>query len=186
MKKHKLECFYTIKKFRYHTELKSALLNLLDTAKYENTVNSQVEVSITKTDWFDCTNFERPWFKFIKESLTTEVLSVYKDIGYGGLRLNEIWFQQYLQQSEHGWHVHSANFTNVYYVELPEGTSKTQLIEPYSGKLIELDVEEGDIVSFPSMVLHRGPPNNSNSRKTIISFNTDVIYSDDIYGQGIQ
>jgi hypothetical protein len=186
MKKHKLECVYTVKRFTYHKELKLALLSLLDTAKYENIVNAQVEANISKTDWFDCTNFNRDWFKFIKEPLTLEVLDIYKDMNYGGFRLNEIWFQQYLQQSEHGWHVHSANFTNVYYVELPEGTSKTQLIEPYSGKLIELDVEEGDIVSFPSMVLHRGPPNTSDKRKTIISFNTDVIYSDDIYGQGIK
>jgi hypothetical protein len=185
MKKHKIECEYIVNQFKYHNELKNELLNLIDLADYENTINDKCEVNISKTDWYNCTDEDRFWYKKIKDPLTDEIFSMYKALGYGGFRLHEIWFQQYLNNSGHGWHLHSANFTNVYYLELPKDGSITQLIEPYTKKIIELDVKEGDIITFPSSVIHRGPPNTSTNRKTIISFNVDMIYTDDTYGKGI-
>jgi ectoine hydroxylase-related dioxygenase (phytanoyl-CoA dioxygenase family) len=110
-----------------------------------------------------------------------------KNLGYDGINITEIWFQQYLNGSEHGWHCHSGNFTNVYYLELPEGTPKTQLVNPYNQKdIIEVDVKEGDLLAFPSYVLHKAPKNLSDKRKTIISYNIDIVYSDEIYGKNIE
>ena len=75
---------------------------------------------------------------------------------------------------------------DLHYLELPEGTPKTQIINPYNQKdIIEVDVKEGDLLTFPSYVLHKAPKNNSDKRKTIISFNTTVHYSDEIYGKNL-
>jgi len=186
MIKNKLECVYLKSKFSEHEKIKSTLLDLLGNAPFKSPMVEIAEVNITKTDWFDSQNFDRPWFKYIKNSLTSHALDMYRELGFGSYKLNEIWFQQYLENSEHGWHTHSANFTNVYYLELPDDSPRTQLIEPYTGNKITLDVKEGDVVVFPSFILHKTLPNTSVNRKTIISFNVDAIYTDDIYGKGVK
>jgi uncharacterized RmlC-like cupin family protein len=183
MEKYKLDSAYVVKKFEEHENIKVDLLNLIDVATYESPKFDSSEVNITKTDWsFSTTN--RDWVSYLSEPLVKNVLEMYAFLGYDGINISQIWFQQYLKDSEHGWHVHGNNFTNVYYLELPEGTPKTQLVNPYNQKeIIEIEVKEGDLLCFPSYVLHKAPKNNSNKRKTIISYNIDVNYSDDNYGK---
>jgi hypothetical protein len=62
----------------------------------------------------------------------------------------------------------------VYYLDLPDGTPKTELIDPWSREVITMDVQEGDILTFPSFVIHRAPVNKTATPKTIISFNSDT------------
>ena len=185
MIKHKLESSYTVKSFTQHEAHKDKTLELISFSNYKSPKSDAAEVNITKTDW-NFSNTNREWLSYLQEPLMSEMSDIYKNMGYSGFQVNEIWFQQYLQESEHGWHIHGSNFTNVYYLELPEGTPKTQIINPYNQKdIIEVDVKEGDLLTFPSYVLHKAPKNNSDKRKTIISFNTTVHYSDEIYGKNL-
>ena len=116
-----------------------------------------------------------------------QILDIYKELGYDGYTMHDIWFQQYAKHSKHGWHTHSANFTNVYYLQLPAGSPKTQIVSPYDQcNVIEVDVSEGDILVFPSFVIHKAPPNLLDETKTIISYNINATYSNNIYGKGIQ
>lgn len=184
MQKKLLECFYTISKFSDHEQIRDNLLDLLSNSNYTSPKHPQSEVDITKCDWNVAQDFHRPWVEYLKDKLLQHMLEVYKNVGYDGYTLHEIWFQQYLTGSGHGWHTHSGNFTQVYYLEMPEDAPKTQLVSPFDQKtIIEVDVQEGDIISFPSFVIHKGPQNNSTKQKTIISYNTSVTYSDDIYGK---
>ena len=81
----------------------------------------------------------------------------------------------------HKWHVHGrAHWSNVYFVELPNRDMKTQIFDIRKEKLIEYDVKEGDIISFPAMLCHSSPPNLSDERKTIIAFNTSFMDSGDL------
>ena len=81
--------------------------------------------------------------------------------------IHNIWFQQYEQHDKHDWHTHTeSQFTNIYYVELPDG-EKTELFDE-----VDIDIKEGDILSFPAYIFHRSKPNISNQRKTVISFNS--------------
>jgi hypothetical protein len=186
IKKEPLLCNYVVQKFKFHDIAKNKTLDLIENSYCSNVVNKTVDVDITKTDWDFSTDFNRSWVQFLKDALLDQTLSIYKFLGYGGFRLNEIWFQQYQKYSQHGWHTHSGNFTNVYYLELPADSPKTQLVIPYFGdQIVELDVVEGDIVCFPSFVIHRTTQNLSDKRKTIISYNTDLQYSDDVYGKGL-
>lgn len=184
MKKFHLDSFYTITKFKDHEQIKNGLLDLLADSPYSSPNFPSSEVNISKCDWHISNNFERSWFLFIKDQLLNQMLEIYKNVGYDGFTLQEIWFQQYLNNSGHGWHTHSSNFTNVYYLELPDDAPKTQLISPFDQKtVIEVDIAEGDIITFPSFVIHKGPVNRSLKRKSIISYNTNVTYSDQIYGK---
>jgi hypothetical protein len=60
----------------------------------------------------------------------------------------------------------------VYYLDLPDHAPKTQLINPFNQEQIVMpDIKEGDILVFPSYVIHRAPKIKENINKTIISFN---------------
>ena len=170
-------------KLKNHDELKNSLLALVEDSNYFSPKIENCEVNISKTDWDFATDFTRPWVeKFLNYSLD-HISNTYSECGYNHVEIFDIWFQQYLNNSEHGWHIHSHNFTNVYYLELPVDAPKTILVNPYNQKtMIELDVEEGDIVFFPSYVLHKTGKNKSEKRKTIVSYNLNVGYPDEFYG----
>lgn len=176
----------TINKFIYHDEIKLKLLKKINNAKNDSPNDNLAEVNISRADWFDAQNMERNWVKFLSPYLLKEISKNYLSIGFDSLRVNEIWFQQYYLNSGHGWHSHSANFTNVYYLELNDSSPKTLLLNPLNRKeIIEINVKEGDILSFPSFVLHKAPKNNSNKIKTIISYNVDCFYTNSIYGKDL-
>lgn len=186
MQKCQLECAYLKTKFKYHSEIKNTLLELIDQARCSHVTSPSAEVDIARTDWEISNDFSRDWVKYIQEPLAEQMLEMYKELGYDGFTLHELWFQQYQKNSQHGWHTHSGNFTNVYYLELSDNAPKTEIVVPYSQKeIITLDIEEGDMVVFPSFTIHRAPMNLNTTRKTIISYNTNVQYSDNIYGQGL-
>jgi hypothetical protein len=186
MLKQKLECAYIISKFKYHNELKQNLLDLLEKAESESAEDSEAELHISKTDWYLSSDFSRAWVEYVKAPLLEHTLEVYKELGYDGFSIHELWFQQYYTQSQHGWHTHSSNFTNVYYLELPKESPKTKIVSPFNQtEIIELDIVEGDHVVFPSFVIHKSPQNLSQNRKSIISYNANATYSNSIYGKGL-
>ena len=184
LRNNKLECSYIISKFDKHSDLKYEILKLIDQAPAESVMASPAEVNISRTDWKHSSETTRKWVNYLFNDLMNHMLNSYQELGFDNFTLGEIWFQQYYQASQHGWHIHGRNFTNVYYLELPNDAPRTELIVPYdkTSKLI-LDVNEGDTVVFPSFVLHRAPPNQSINRKTIVSFNVDIGYSDKLYGK---
>jgi len=182
MKKIKIDCPYVIKPFSKHKEMKSDELELIYSSKNDSPFDKISEVNISRADWFNSNDMSRQWVKKFFKYFTEDILELYSEIGFDGFRVNEIWFQQYYKESEHGWHSHSGNFTNVYYLELPDGSPKTEILDPYSRKnKISINASEGDLVAFPSFVLHRAPVNNLDLRKTIISYNIDSFYSNQLY-----
>jgi hypothetical protein len=100
-----------------------------------------------------------------------EALTQY--LGYDEpIKCDNVWFQQYQKEDYHWWHRHSESiFSNIYYVDLPEGTSKTSF--RFLGKEFQIEIEEGQILTFPSFIEHCSKPNLSNKIKTVISFNSN-------------
>lgn len=88
-------------------------------------------------------------------------------------KVHNVWFQQYVQGSSHGYHTHTeCQFTGVYYLEFPEGSPSTDIIYPFDKKVVrQIPANEGDVLIFPSFMLHRAPLITTDKRKTIISFN---------------
>lgn len=177
-----IACPYVISKFEQHSRYKDLILELLDTADFEHAKFDNIETDITKTDWFLGKSLDRKWVKPIIDPLVSHTKNVYSRLGYETILIRELWFQQYHINSQHGWHVHSSNFTNVYYLEMSKESPKTLLLNPLDQtQIIELDCQEGDVVSFPSFIIHKSPKNVNKQRKTIISYNLDVNYSEQQY-----
>jgi hypothetical protein len=160
-------------KFNKHKEIKENLLYLLNSAYSENLKNFDNYYSdkISRLDWFDKNNWERKWVKYIINDLLNYFKIKAKNLNLLDVVINALWFQQYNKSDTHGWHVHGDNYTGVYYVEFNKKCPATQLIDPITKKLIKIKVKEGDIIMFPSFVIHRAPLIKESTRKTIISFN---------------
>jgi len=134
--------------------------------------NDGGENNISKLDWDHHEDFDRPWVKQLLPTLSNKLAEMSHFIGYDGIVMKAIWYQQYLKDSIHGWHVHSENYTGVYYLEYPLGAPPTEL---WDNKLKIPEVSEGDVVIFPAMTPHRAPMVKNDIRKTIVSFNFNVI-----------
>jgi hypothetical protein len=161
-----LNCPAIISEFEAHQKLKQTILDSLVGEPY-------MEVSLT--DWNLPKEKERAYINVIKDPLFEHLTHVYALIGYPAFSIENIWAQQYHKNSTHDWHLHeSCNFTNIYYVELPEGTPPTQFVDTISKQIFSFDTKEGNILTIPSTFIHRSPPNLSDNRKTVISFNTNV------------
>ncbi len=129
---------------------------------------------ISKLDWVSCRDFERPWVKILLPEFFETVTEMVASMGYTSIRLIDMWYQQYMEGDTHGWHIHGQHFTGVYYLEYPEGCSRTEVCSPFNLKAEPVETVEGDLIIFPAHYIHRGLPNKF-ARKTIVSFNFDII-----------
>jgi len=87
--------------------------------------------------------------------------------------ISTYWFQEYHLGDQHSWHTHGdCMFSNVYYLSLPDGACKTTF--RIFGKEVEFDVSEGDIISFPSHIVHCSKEHKGQQPKVVISFNASL------------
>lgn len=91
--------------------------------------------------------------------------------GCRNFNVQGIWFAQYQDGAEFGWHTHEGcNASAIYMVELPGGnTGGTE----FHGINWKETLAEGDLFCFPAMVPHRSPTINV-GRKTIIGLNGNI------------
>ena len=158
-------------KIKEHKQIRNNILELIDTAEAQSIKqsNDYYNDDITRSDWANSGDYERPWVKKLLPYFMPEMLKMTNLAGYKDFELFEIWFQQYAQNSTHGWHIHGRSYTGVYYVQF-DGTAKTQV---WNNEVMNLNCEEGDIVMFPSFMIHRAPPVQNDKTKTIVSFNLE-------------
>ena len=108
----------------------------------------------------------RTYLELFIESIQPSVNQIEELYGLNCNSLGNPWFQQYEQGSDFGWHQHGSHFAIILYVELPEMTESTEFLN-YG----QFNVREGDIIFFPTFLVHRSPEIISNQRKTIIATN---------------
>ena len=177
MKKIDLNVLALQDSLKEHKQIKSKLVSLIDTTNSHKEYNKDNYYgdSVNRLDWNYSVNFDREWVKFVRPYLQKKFDKFATRLNYQSAEIKCIWFQQYIQNDYHGWHKHSDNYTGVYYLELPKNSPKTELIDQKDiHKKITINAKEGDIVVFPSFIIHRAPKVKSNVRKTIISFNINM------------
>jgi len=159
--------------FCNHLNIKNNLLSLIHQSKIKLDEEKFDDV-FSKLDWNQSSDFERPWVKYAGQHIHDHLVKMVSKIGFKTIKIHELWFQQYKNQGTHGWHIHANNFTGVYYLEF-DNHQYTQLLDPHNlDRAISLRVVEGDFIVFPSHVIHRSGVNETNKRRSIISFNFDV------------
>tara|TARA_R100001509_G_C4783541_1_gene187260 strand:+ start:100 stop:690 length:591 start_codon:yes stop_codon:yes gene_type:complete len=174
MKKFKLETPCILDSLKTHKKIKETLLSLIKEAKsdYEEAKDDYYGDVIHRLDWNASSDNTREWDKFLRPHLEKYFKECALKLGYQDVRIVELWFQQYNKNGKHGWHTHAENYTGVYYVKFSNKDAKTELIDPFSqNKKIIINAKEGDIVIFPSYVIHRATEQKEDSEKIIVSFN---------------
>ena len=178
MKKIKIQTTALLKPFKYHNQLKENLLSKINNSYNDNlnVKNQYYSDKIDRLDWSKNLDFSREWVQLVKPKLEEHFNECANDLNYQSCHVARMWYQQYIKNNTHGWHIHGENYTGVYYLQFPKGSPKTELIDQYNiNKKITINAKEGDIVIFPSFIIHRAPKVISDVKKTIISFNLDFI-----------
>lgn len=86
-----------------------------------------------------------------------------------------VWYQVYEGKSFscHDFHNHynspNVSISNVFYIELKSKKLLTEFVE--ENQIIQPKACEGDTIIFDPKIYHRSPPNDTDHRKIIVSFN---------------
>lgn len=154
-----------------HESVKRTLLEQFDKAQSEPIASTGEQIA--RSDW-PWSSTPRNWETAFKRLLLPVLQELCISTKMDYVTIADMWFQQYTQTDYHGWHVHGGtNFSSAYMVECPVGMG-TEFFDVYTGEIIKtVNIREGDIVTFPGQLYHRSPPNTSDSRKTIVSWNTN-------------
>lgn len=177
----KIDSYYYVNEIKEHSQNKQQLLNLInqmpnnlismstpsDHLKEDNLQDKYI------SDWSVDANYPRPYLKYFYEFIKPYLSKMCLDLGFQRYKIINGWFQKYKSNHQHVWHVHpDSNYTNVFYVDLPDNEVATQLYDQITKEVIKPKVKEGDLLTFPANMLHRSPKNLTEKTKTIISFNT--------------
>jgi len=161
-----------IQKIENHIDIKDKLLDLISNTpgeKWTNTNKTDLDYNVTFTDWR--VKGEHDYKKYYLEQIYPyfekfDFISSTKSI------IHNIWFHQYHKNDYHDWHIHGAcQFASIYYLELPNKKYSTEFYDYNNKKVKKFNVEEGDLIIFPSYTPHRAIKVLDNNRKTIISAN---------------
>ena len=148
--------------------IQQPLLDCLDTLP--NHIINHTD-RVTKTDWE--LDQPRPYWQLLHPHIIPVIDTFTQQVDIQDYTLSEPWFQQYHQTDTHCWHRHPKSVYNVvYYLELPPDSHPTVLRNPLNiQQMITPNVQQGDLLIFPSFITHCSPPNPSTHRKSIIAFN---------------
>lgn len=125
---------------------------------------------------------EQPWRKTIwDEFLEPQIRPLIEGTN---TKLQDIWAQQYIDQAGFSAHRHQpVGYSAVLYASFdPEVHSATTLFRPFvdpndhrnTQDCYTPEVEEGDILVFPSWMMHQAIQSNSKVPRTIIAFNLEA------------
>ena len=133
------------------------------------------------SDWSATPHIEREYLEEFYDLIDPVMENIAESLGFLApkylirdyrMGITKIWFNQYSEGGEHDWHNHpGCQFTNCYYLELPDVEYATEVIGA-DGKLCKIHATEGDVMTCPAWMKHRSKPNGP-ERKTIIAWNSN-------------
>ncbi len=172
--------FYFIRRVKDHRIRKDDLLADINVYKkpYQTIDEEEYYSYVSNSDWDN--NREANWFNYAfsikdRKSYVEFIRRKYKK----DFVINRSWFNQYYSNSgsDHPLHDHfpGCDLTNIYYLELKDKSLRTIVEHPVTGKEFVPRVNEGDMLILPSKIWHKSPRNYTDTRKTVISFNTSFL-----------
>ena len=109
--------------------------------------------------------------------IISEPMSMFQQMNPGAY-VSNAWCQRYSKTACHPAHNHGAlGFSAVFYAQLDSYDSPTSFFSPFPNpwtgqvKAVVPDCSEGDIIFFPSSLIHQSLPHRGYQDKIIFSFN---------------
>ena len=115
----------------------------------------------------------------ITKILSEELSLFLSAMSLGSCSIKEAWYEQASHNDFHEVHSHGLiGYSSVCYIEFDKKEhTGTKFLCPFENFLTgscmtgEVNVDEGDIIFFPSSLLHYTSPNKSNKERLVLSFN---------------
>jgi ectoine hydroxylase-related dioxygenase (phytanoyl-CoA dioxygenase family) len=115
----------------------------------------------------------------ITKILSEELSLFLSAISLKSCSIKEAWYEQASHNDFHEVHSHgSIGYSSVCYIEFDKKEhTGTKFLCPFENFLTgscmtgEVNVDEGDIIFFPSSLVHYTIPNKSNKERLVLSFN---------------
>jgi hypothetical protein len=167
MRQYEVPAHIFVSKVPNHQELKPKILEAIKREPSQSVHASGQKIS--KTDFFKDPEIKRSYYDIIKLPIENHLQEVCDKLQMQLRQDNYFWFQQYEYGDFHNYHTHDTAYSCVYYVQLESESPKTTFI--YMGNEFEFNINEGDILTFPSYLMHRSKPNFSKFTKTIVACN---------------
>lgn len=164
-----------LQRAKYHEQIQQQMLEIVNAGKVRGS-RGEGE-SVENTDYYLADKFKEPkgkayWGLFFP-SVQFHYSSILELTGHKDWWVNNYWFQTYGHNDFHAAHVHpDCMYSNVYYLALPDGASRTTF--KYFNAEFDIEVQEGDILTFPGFIQHGSKPNKSNNLKTVVAFNSSM------------
>lgn len=166
---------FFLQRARDHDEVKEKIISIIESDRTFTSVTPTESVFSTDfylADIFRQQKCEQYW-DLIFPSVRHHYEELMKVTGLTLWSVHKYWFQTYKQNDFHGWHVHAGcMFSNVYYLNLPDGAARTSF--SYLGNEFQIEVQEGDILTFPSFLPHCSKESKSEAPKHVIAFNSNL------------
>lgn len=179
IKVNKLDSYYFVTTINEHLQHKNELLRAID--EIPKLSITELEQKIHKTDYYISHEYNRRYLNIFYDMVSPYMQDMCGLLKHQDWEIHNAWFQQYDNNHYHGWHNHpGANWTNVYFLDLPDTGLVTSLFNVINNKLVDtVEIKEGDILTIPAYFLHKSKKNETNERKTIISFNSSFKNNDE-------
>lgn len=152
-----------------HIVLKEKILNEIKESPSKENIE---DAKISNQDWTIDRDIKRNYSETFKEIIREHLTEQTKLLHCSSCEVKNFWFQQYENGDTHDWHTHpESQFSNIYFIECTKENS-TEFKKIGLPETFQIDIKEGEILSFPSFYMHRSKPILDKSRKTVIAFNT--------------
>jgi len=175
MKLYNLNSFYLVTDIQEHKQNKMKLLSAINSLPHNEIKNNERDEFIHKTDWNLDEDVKRDYYDVFFPMIKPYMNKISEKMMCGRWSIDNYWFQVYGKTGQHTWHLHNkANWANVYFLHLPKNTLATEIYDYTTNTIInDIQVKEGQMLTFPAYMLHRSPKNNSDDLKVIIAFNSN-------------
>ena len=154
-------------------------LKLLDLINNANLMKDECE-----TDYFNDSGrgmYFDQWYAILADDIQSCLQKI--SLPFDSPENWQLWSQKYYSGDYHSIHTHGlGNLSAVLYVEFdPDEHVSTRFYSPFPDpffgsleSIVLTDVQEGDIIFFPAMLMHECPPQKSEKVRTIMSFNVPI------------
>jgi hypothetical protein len=173
----KISAEYVHGRMPNHEKIQQNLVDQIRAARCHNI--DDVDERVTFTD-LRLKNEYRPWIDTFYKEIDPFMNAFAKQYMHVNYRISNCWFMRYMKGDFSDWHTHSnCMWANVYFLKLPSPEMKTSFLNFGDRTFVPIpDIKEGDIISFPSTLIHCSKPNPFDDDKIVIAFNSDFEYSE--------
>jgi len=175
MKFFDLNTHYVITEIKEHKKNKMKLLGLMNSLP-NSQINTDLD-TICKTDWNLSKDIKKDYVNVFLTMIKPYMVEMAEKMKFKDFDINNVWFQMYNKNNNHNWHIHNyANWTNVYYLHLPNEQLVTEIYDLNNNKIVDnIKIKEGEMITFPANMLHRSPVNSTDEFKVVIAYNSNFF-----------